>query len=408
MHKYVFIAWRNLWRTPRRTVITASSFVAGLWAVIVFFAFMDGMDYDMLENAIKASSGHIKIHQKGYRDEPELVKTIREPEEIYRLLDKLPYVHGYTGRVNMGGLISSEDYTTGISIIGIDPEREKRTSSYREALKRGDFLDKGGAGIIIGVKLAERLDADIGSEVSIVIQAADGSISARNYTIEGVYSLGDVEMDQAVAMMDIEEAQELAVLGGEVSEIVVLLEDSTFTDEAMQAVVSAIDMETFEVFTWRELIAFTIQLVELMEAFKYVLLVVLVVVIFFGILNTILMAVTERTKEFGILLAIGMKPHQVVALVLFETVFLCFIAIFIGIPLGIGTSFILGKTGIDLSIWAEGLRAVPFHPTVIYPFVNVRSVFLSLEIVVVPGVIASLFPALRVSRLKPVAAIRHI
>jgi ABC-type lipoprotein release transport system permease subunit len=82
MHKFVFIAWRNLWRTPRRTVITMGSFVAGLWAVIVFFAFMDGMDYDMLENAIKASSGHIKIYPKGYRDEPELIKTIREPEEI--------------------------------------------------------------------------------------------------------------------------------------------------------------------------------------------------------------------------------------------------------------------------------------------------------------------------------------
>jgi ABC-type antimicrobial peptide transport system permease subunit len=215
-------------------------------------------------------------------------------------------------------------------------------------------------------------------------------------------------MDQAVAMMDIEEAQELAVLGAEVSEIVILLEDSSFTDEAVQALVSGIDMEKYEVFTWRELIAFTVQLVELMEAFKYVLLIVLIVVIFFGILNTVLMSVTERTREFGIMLAIGTKPHQVVALVLIETVFLCFIAIFIGIPLGIGTSLVLGKTGIDLSIWAEGLRAIPFHPTVIYPFVDIRSVFLSLEIVVVPGVIASLFPALRASRLKPVAAIRHI
>jgi ABC-type lipoprotein release transport system permease subunit len=308
----------------------------------------------------------------------------------------------------MAGLVSSEDYTTGIRIIGIDAEREKRTSSYRVALKRGSFLEKDGEGILIGEKLAQRLEADTGSEISIIIQAADGSISAKNYTIEGIYSLGDVEMDQSVAMMDINEAQDLAVLGGEVSEVVILLDDSSFTYEAMQAIVSGIDIKIYEVFTWRELIAFTVQLVELMEAFKYVLLVVLIVVIFFGILNTLLMSVTERTKEFGIMLAIGTKPYQVVALVLFETFFLCLIAILIGIPLGIGTSQILGKTGIDLSIWAEGLRAIPFHPTVIYPFVNIRSVLLSLEIVAVPGLIASLFPALRASRLKPVAAIRHI
>jgi ABC-type lipoprotein release transport system permease subunit len=214
-------------------------------------------------------------------------------------------------------------------------------------------------------------------------------------------------MDQTAVMMDLREAQDLTALGTDVSEIVVLLDNASYTDEAVRIIKQALDMERYEVLTWRELIPSIVQLVEFGDAFKYLLLVVLIVVVFFGILDTILMSVTERTREFGVMLALGTRPGRIVSLVMLETAFLCLIGVAVGVPTGLGFSALLGKTGIDLSRWNEALRLYPFHPTKIYPIIDAMSILVSLGVVVVPGVIASLFPALRASRLTPTAAIRH-
>jgi putative ABC transport system permease protein len=402
------LAWRNIWRRPRRTILTIGSFAAGLWAIIVFFAIMDGMDYSMLENAIKAASGHIKIYAKGYREEPQLVKSIRSPGDIYQMLGKLPFVRGYEGRVDADALAATGDYSTGVWIIGLDPDREKEVSDYGKLVRQGRFIERGDHdGIVIGETLSRSLNANVGSTVSLILQAADGSLGAKNYRVRGILDMGDREMDRTAVIMDLEEAQTLTALGTGVSEIVVLLKDSSYTDRALAAIVSGIDMNRYEVFTWRELIASVVQLVKLGESFKYVLFIVLIVVVFFGILDTLLMSVTERTREFGIMLALGTEPARIVSLVMMETAFLCLAGIVAGIPAGLGTSALLGRTGIDLSRWNEALRLYPFHPTVIYPLVNAGSILWSLGVVVVPGTIASLFPALRASRLTPTAAIRR-
>lgn len=405
MRDFILMAWRNLWRRPRRTLLTIGSFGAGLWAIIVFFAIMDGMDYGMLENAVKASSGHIKIFAKGYRAEPQLAKTVRSPDMIYRALAKLPYVRGYEGRVDADALAASGDYSTGVWIIGLDPDREKLVSDYAKAVRKGSFVQTGDRnGIVIGERLARSLNADVGSVVSLILQAADGSLGAKNYRVKGIFAMGDPEMDQTAVMMDLREAQDLTALGTDVSEIVVLLIDASYTDAAVTAIGPVLDMTKEELFTWSELIPSVVQLVKLGEAFKYVLLIVLIVVVFFGILDTLLMSVTERTREFGIMLALGTRPGRIVTLVMVETFFLCLIGVAAGIPMGLGVSTLLGHTGIDLSRWTEALRLYPFHPTRIYPRVDAGSILLSLEVVVVPGIIASLIPAVRASRLTPTAA----
>ena len=401
---FLKMAWRNLWRNPRRTLITISSITIGLIAIVFYFGFMDGMNRQTLENNIRGHSGHIKVYAKGYQKDPAISKRIIETEGILKILLSEPHVHYALPRINTQGLVATGEKSAGAMILGIDLNKEENVSDYKRYVREGTYYIPGG-GILIGKGLAKLLRADIGDTLSIIIQAADGSMGAENYKIGGILSTGEAVMDNSLVVMSLDDLRALTVAGESVTEITVILESAAYTEKVMGALAMRLDMEVLELVSWKELLAFLLDMQSLAEIFKYVPLVILIVVASLGILNTVLMSVSERTRELGIMMALGTRPSRIVFLILLETTIIGIAGVILGVTGGMILLTYFGDRGIDFSQWSEGLMTIPFHPTTIYPVIEPVSFYLATGVVFVSAVMSALYPAYKAARLRPAEAI---
>lgn len=401
------MAWRNLWRNSRRTVLTISSITIGLMAIVFLFGFMDGMSAQTLENNIRGHTGHIKIYPKGYQDAPSVSKKITGPEGMMDLLSQISHIVSSLPRIEGQGLMATDVKSTGVMILGIDLKKEEDTSDYKGYVREGTYgLQKGG--IMVGKNLAKMMKTRIGDTVSLIVQAADGSIGAENFRIEGIIETGEFTMDSSLTVMSIEDAGLLLGMEGGVSEITLFLDRSEHTDRVIASLKNRLDMEKYELADWRELLTNLVELINLSEVFKYIPLIILIVVASLGILNTILMSVLERTREFGIMTALGTGPSRIMALILIETIMMTAMGIFLGVPGGVALLSYFNKIGIDLSQWAEGVRIIPFHPTTVYPILEPEGFYVAVGVVFISAILSSLYPAYRAATLRPVEALRFV
>lgn len=401
------LAWRNIWRAPRRTLITIGAITIGVVAIVFFFGLMDGMNSQTLENSIRGQTGHIKVYAKGYYKEPSVSKMVKRPEEILKALAAEPHVLYALPRVNGPGLISTEEKSTGVMILGLDLEKEEAISDYKRYVKAGRYYIQSGE-LLVGKDLAKRLKAGIGSSVSLIVQGADGSIGAENYRIGGILQVGEFSMDSTLVVMPVSDAKALMGMGKGVSEITLFLDSSENTDAVMASLGKRLNMKEIELISWKEILTVLLSMRELVEIFKYIPLIILIVVTSLGILNTILMSVTERTREMGIMTALGTRPSLIVFLILLETSIMSLIGALSGASGGLALLYVFGKKGIDLSHWAEGLRTIPFHPTTIYPIMEGSSFYVAIVVVTISAVISAVYPAVKAARLRPVEAIRFV
>ena len=401
------MAWRNLWRNPRRTLITISSITIGLIAIVFYFGFMDGMNAQTLENSIKGQTGHIKVYAKGYQEDPTISRRIKEPEEVLKVLVNVPHIRYTLARINSQSLVATGTKSTGATILGIDLKKEEMVSDYKRYVREGSYYIQSGE-ILIGKDLARMLKGRIGDSISLIVQAADGSIGAENYKIGGILQTGDYSMDSALVVMSLGDAKVLTGLGEGVSEITVFLDSSINTEEVMESLKKRLDMGKLELVSWKELLAFLLDLQTLAEVFKYIPLVILIVVTSLGILNTILMSVIERTRELGIMMALGTRPSRIISLIMIETAIMGLTGIILGVSGGMSLLSYFNKKGIDFSKWSEGLRTIPFHPTTIYPIIEPMSFYLAIGVVFVSAVVSALYPAYKAARLRPVEAMRFV
>lgn len=399
------MAWRNLWRNSRRTILTISSITIGLMAIVFLFGFMDGMSAQTLENNIRGHTGHIKIYPRGYQDAPGVSKRITDPVGMMDLLSEIPHIVSSLPRIEGQGLMATDVKSTGVMILGIDLKKEEDTSDYKRYVREGTYyLQKGG--ILVGKDLARLMKAGIGDTVSLIVQAADGSIGAENFRIEGIIETGEFTMDSSLTVMSLEDADFLLGMGGGASEITLFLDSSAQTDRVIASLENMPGMEKYELADWRELLAYLVNLINLSEVFKYIPLIILIVVASLGILNTILMSVLERTREFGIMTALGTGPSRIMALILIETIMMTAVGIFLGVPGGVALLSYFNKTGIDLSQWAEGVRIIPFHPTTVYPILEPEGFYVAAGVVFISAILSSLYPAYRAAALRPVEALK--
>ena len=401
------LAWRNIWRNPRRTILTVGSISVGLAAILVFFGFMDGMNIQTLENNIRGETGHIKIYRKGYQENPTPSLMISRPEEMVKRLSTVPHVVNILRRVRGSGLVATSTKATGGRILGIDLRQEKGVSHYWRYVEEGRyFIGKGE--VLMGRGMARMLHVGIGDSIAIILQAADGSIGAENYRIGGIMDTGNASLDNVLVIMSLEDARRLLAMDGGVSEITLLLDSARNTDRVVSTLRGLLDPEDFEVVSWKEILTFLVDMIGLADLFKYIPLAILIGVTSMGILNTILMSVVERTREFGVMMALGTGPGTIFALIVAETFIITAIGMLLGLSIGTTTLLYLGERGIDLSRWAQGIRAVPFHPTTIYPILKTVSYYVATGVVFLSALFSALYPALRASRLRPAQALRFV
>ncbi len=215
-------------------------------------------------------------------------------------------------------------------------------------------------------------------------------------------------MDSALVVMSLGDAKILTGLGEDVTEITVFLDSSINTEEVMESLKKRLDMGKLELVSWKELLAFLLDLQTFAEVFKYIPLVILIVVTSLGILNTILMSVTERTRELGIMMALGTGPSRIISLIMLETAIMGLTGIILGVSGGMSLLSYFSKKGIDFSKWSEGLRTIPFHPTTIYPIIEPMSFYLAIGVVFVSAVVSALYPAYKAAGLRPMEAMRVV
>ena len=314
------MAWRNVWRYRRRSLLTVLTIALGLAFNILMRGIGDGFHEQMVDNSVRAGIGHIEIHRSGYQRDPALLKTLPDFPLLERVVPKTPHLLGYSFRVLGDGLASTAENSTGVRIIGIVPNAERTVTTIDRAVIAGEFLDDHmSRPVLIGDRLAQSLGASLNDKIVLVVQAADGSMGAQLFRVAGIFRSGSPDLDRGVVYLLRQDAQSLFSLANGITEAALLLDSSESVAGAEQFLTSLLASAPVEVLPWYTVEPFLRQFIQLDDAFFYIIVLILFIVISVGILNTVMMSVFERVREFGVMMALGTKPRQVVRLVMQES-----------------------------------------------------------------------------------------
>lgn len=406
---FLSMAWRNVWRNRRRSLLTIVAIALGLAFNIFMRAIGDGFHEQMVDNSVRSHIGHLQIHRAGYHDNPGLNKTLGSPQEVQHAVKRLPGLRGYSMRVIGDGLASTAENSAGVAIVGIDPSQERTVTTINRGVVEGQYLKPGqDRPILIGDRLASNLKAALDDKVVLMVQAADGSMGADLFRVVGIFRSGSPELDRGMVFLLRNDAQSLFSLDGRITEAVVLLNSSLEVPAAQEELRTALADQNVEVLTWYQVEPFLLQFIELDDAFFYVIVVFFFVVISIGILNTIMMSVFERVREFGVMMALGTKPRQIIKLVVEEAFVLGLAGVVIGCGIGVAATLYYAAHGMNLSSWGEGAAALGMTSTVVYTKLTAANLFISDFSVLAVVILVGLYPAFYASRLRPVEAIRHV
>ena len=397
----IILAWRNLWRHKRRTLVMLFALLLGVWSMIAMAALVRGSMEQHIRKEILNLTGHVQIHAPAYRDDPAVEHRFALPASLTAALSQAP-ITAASARVRLPAVISSEYESAGVMLVGVDPLRERGLSFLDTAVKQGrDLASASDPGLVLGRKLAERLETSLGRRVVLMSQDASNQIGDRGFRVIGIFDADPQVMETGYVFIGLDIAQQMLGMGHEVSEVAVMTDDRNHLDalvERLRAAAPGLDVAPWTVVQ---------PLLVLMEKVNNVVLLVWFAVVFaamaFGLINTLLMAVFERTREFGLFQALGMPPRFILGQVLVESLILLALALVLG-NVAAWASVVSLKGGIDLSMFAEGLQLVGISP-VIFPTLASGDVLVANVVVVVLGVLASLYPAWRASRYVPVEAL---
>jgi len=398
------MAFRNIFRQKRRSFFTSLSMIGGFTLAAIFIGWGDGTYNDIIDTFTRTRLGHIQIHEKTYLDRPSLYKTIDDPKRLAAILEQTEGVQAWSPRLYSSGLASVSQKSAGVRIIGIDPRRESEAMAFADKIIRGRaLLDTPSMEAVVGKGLAQILAADIGEEIVILSQAADGSIANDLYTIVGIAQTGDDAPDRISLYLHLRDAQDLLVLGDRIHEIAVIAEKLGRVAAVNKRIAAAVQASELTVEPWQ---VFARSFYEAMQADKagsYVMLIVIVFIVAVGVLNTVLMSVLERQREYGIMKAVGTKPRQILLLVLMEVVLLAVMCSLIGAGLGFGANTLLSKYGIDIG---EGFSygGMKFHT--MRAEINTRSFVIPAVTILFSAALISLFPGLKAARTEPARTMR--
>ena len=397
------LSWRNLWRNHRRTSIMLAAISVGVWAMIFMTALMRGMVDDMLNQGIQNLPGHIQIHHPDYRDDPSIVNSMDAPDG--RLLEALnnAATGQWTGRIKVPAVIASERENRGINLLGVEPEAETIITGIGNRIIEGRFLNgSDDEGLVIGAKLVDRLETRLGKRVVVMSQDPQNNIAERGFKIVGVYSADMPGLEEFNVYAARGTIQQLLNIGSQLSEIAIIDEDFRDIDALYHAIKQATP-ESLEIKAWYELDSYLKYMLNMMDGFVLVWVVIIFLALSFGLVNTLVMAVFERIREIGLIQALGMRPGMIVYQILLESLLLLLIGLSIGNLLAIISVKPL-ESGLDISVVAEGM-AMMGASSILYPSLTLYDMLLANCVVIILGMLTSILPAWRAARLDPVRAI---
>jgi len=403
------LAWRNLWRQRRRTLITANAMAIGLAFSLTLLSLMDGVYGLMFEMVVTGTMGHAQIHDPDYPQQKVMWETIGDAGALVDELQGRPEVAQVAPRLYGSALLGFGEYAEGGQLFGIAPQRETAITGLAGKVAEGRFLEDGAPKeILLGQDLAAGLGAGLGDEVLAVSQAADGSTANDLYTVVGLMETGSVLLDRTGVWMGLADLQAFFAQEGQVHEIVLIAPSIESFDAMVDGCSAATDARGLQLRSWREVNYQMAQMMDMSDAFNAMFLMFILGAAALGVLNTMLMAVFERTRELGVIRALGMGPAQMVLLVLWETFALTLVACAIGLPVGLAGVAYLVYHGLDLTGVMAGFSMMGMNFNTYW----MGEFHLGKVLATVAGLFfisfgAALWPALRAARLRPVDAMRQ-
>jgi len=409
MNTFMLIAWRNLWRNKRRTLITVSAITFSVAITLIMIAMNDGSHDKMFENTMNIFTGYIQIHREGFEEDPGLEKSFVLTPEILKAIRQNKNISSYTPRLQTGALAASKTNSTAAFVVGIEPEKEANVTIFDDRIVKGEYLSQDGKlECLIGERMAKNLQLKTGSKMVLLTQGRDGSMGALKFTVRGIFRVGSMDMDRSMVLVNLEDARDLLMASGMVNSIAIKTDSPDEIYNVVSVLKSNLSGKGYEVLGWKELMPELVQFINMDNIKDSIFLGLLMLVVIFGVLSAVFSSVLERTNEFGLMLALGTRPYQVVLLVIMEALCLTLAGLAGGLAIGLGYSIWGVFNPISLpSSSAQIMEHFGMENKIFFAIKPIRMIG-SILFILILSLLFSIYPAWRASRLRPDQALRNI
>ncbi|MBI3552492.1 MAG: ABC transporter permease [Elusimicrobia bacterium] len=401
------LAWRNVWRNFRRSLITIASMACGLAALMFGQSMIKSVQYQLIEKATGSITGHIQIQHRMIKEYKFPDRYIDDPDPVEEVLKRQPGIKAFGRRIHMTGLISSPKTSMGALISAVQPDREKNITAMSTYIVKGTFLGKDPKAIVMGDRMVTKLDLRLGEKVVVMAQAEDGSMGAEAFRLSGVFHTGSETFDGQIVYLPVKAMQELLVVGNKVNHFVIALNNIEDTDAVAQQLKEKLAGKPLQVLRWKDVDHEIVGVQRFQNALLDIVLTVVFAIVALGVLNTLLMSLFERVREFGVLMAIGARPSWVMKLVLIESLLLGAVGTVFGLIAGSLLIGYYGHHGLRLPLGEALSYFIPFPDVIYMRYVWEKHLFAA-GAVLVTSFLAAITPSLRACRLRPAEALRHV
>ena len=400
------ISWRNIWRNKLRSLVVIISIVFGLLGGIIIIAMSYGLNEERMNNAVDTYLSHIQIHNNLFSEDYNIKHTINNLDVIEKAINEDERVVSYSKRIVLNGMLSNSNGSYGIQVKGIDPDEEIKVTNTHEKIIDGEyFRSKRDNTILVGKKLADKLNLKLKSKVVITFQDENYELTSLLYRVEGIFRSGNSRYDEMnVFVKNKSITKNLPGFNG-YHEMPILLSDIELRGEVKKDLIPLSSDNIVE--GWDDISKELAYANEMLSAVLYIFMMIILSGLSFGVINTMLMAILERRKEIGMLMSIGMNRYKIFMMISFETIFLSLIAL----PFGLITSYLIVEyysvVGIDLSVVEAGLENFGVGTRLYFKVPNEEYFYVSLMVFVI-SIFSSIFPSIRALKINPVEATKTI
>ncbi len=400
------IAWRNIWRNPRRSAMLISAIAVGTFCFLGATAFMDGMAKQMLANTINLQGGHIQVAPEGFHTNPTPEMRLAADSALMAQMDAMVGLR-YAPLVRAAGLASSAERSIGIVLNGIAPEKMAAWNGMDAQVVEGAWFGPVSEGIIMGKALADYLDLRLGEKMVVLLNDVNNELQSGAFRIEGIVETGNSLYDKANVFLPMAALQALTGQGSALTLVTINLDDPDALEPITQELRGMWSGRGAEVLTWRERIPFLVITMQMYDYSVAVLVIILFTAVAFTIINSFLMVILERIHELGIMMANGVRPAQVRRMLFLEAFFVALLGLAAGSVLATPMLWFWSINGLDLSQFSEGLNVIGVQ-AVIYPYLDPFHIVLGISLIFTIVLLSVSWPAFRASRYQVVEAINHV
>ncbi len=403
------LSWKNIWRNKTRSMIIIFAIVFGIIGGVGIVAFMNGLFNQRLEMAIGNEVSNIQIHNSNFQGNKEINDTIININRLTTALDTNRKIKAYCSRLKVVSMVNSATNSEGIMLNGIDPEREKQVTGIYKYIQTGTyFIEKRKNVIVIGDKLAHKLKIRLHSKVVVTMQSAAGNITSAAFKVSGIYKTYNSNFDGHNVFVRKSDLAEIIGTGAQTAhEIAISVYNDKESINLAKLLTNKYNDTKLSIEVWFDILPELGLLTGAMNYMLYIFMLIIFLALSFGIINTMLMAVLERVREIGMLMAIGMNKFRIFTMIMLETIMLMLTGAVTGLVLAYFIVNILHKYGVDLSKFASGFSGIGFSSRV-YPQLAFNAYIQIVIMVVIAGIISSVVPARKALQLNPSEAIRQL